>query len=263
MIRRTIILMLTAGSLLVNAQDRSPVEPASLPAPDQPVEPVKPPVEKIDDSRYRIGKVTFDQKTREIRFPAKVNMVEGLLEFLVVHENGKTHESLFVTDISATHLNLAFTLLRYPASPELYALPNATGGLSGDFPKVSADVKAGARITISVEWKDGDKIRRRPANEWIKDSNKKSAMPGGPWVYGGSEVFDGKYVPDSTGDIIAIFVARSAMINYPGDDNSDDEVWLPFPKRVPAQGTDVTLILSPYQPDKTSTKPASKPASKP
>ena len=51
------------------------MEPASLPAPDQSVEPVKPPVEQIDETRYRIGKVTLDKKTREIRFPAKVNLI--------------------------------------------------------------------------------------------------------------------------------------------------------------------------------------------
>lgn len=121
------------------------MEPAFLPAPDQAMDPAKPAVEKIDASRYRIGKVIFDQKPREIRFPAKFNMIDGLLEFLVVHENAETHESPFVTDI------------------------------------------------------------------------------------------------------IAIFLARSAMINYSGDDSGEDDVWLPFPKRIPAAGSEVTLILSLFQ----------------
>jgi hypothetical protein len=216
---------------------------------------VEPAIEKIDADHYRIGKITFNRKNREIRFPAKVNMVEGLLEFLVVHENGKIHESLFVTDISATHLNLAFTLLRYPASHELYALPNDTGGLSDKFPEVPQEIKNAARIMIEVEVTQDAKSRRRPVNEWIQHAGKKAAMPAGPWVYGGSEIYDGKFVPESTGDIIAIFLARSAMINYPGDDNRDDDVWLPFAKRVPAQGTEVTLILSPFQTKKTTAKP--------
>jgi hypothetical protein len=254
-ISRLVILILVAGASLTPAQDRAPVEPASLPAPDQAVEPVKPTVEKLDDTRYRIGKIVFDRKNREIRFPTKVNLTEGLLEFLVVHQNGKVHESLLVTDVSPTHINLALTLLRYPASRELYPLPSETGGASNQYPEVPADVKAGARVAIDVEWNDNGKTRRLPANDWIQHAVKTTAMPPGPWVYGGSEFFDGKFVPESTGDIGAIFVSPAALINYAGDDNRDDTVWLPFPKRVPAVGTDVTLIIAPYPSTQTLPKP--------
>ncbi len=237
------------------AQDRSPVEPRSLPAPDQPVAPVEPVIEKLDDSRYRIGDVTLDQRTREIRFPAKINMNEGLLEFLIVHHNGKIHESLFHTAISANHLNIAFKLLRYPASRELYLIPNDKGGLSGEFEKATEEEKAGARIRIDVEWKDGERTRRVPVNEWIQHAATGSVMPSGPWVYGGSEIYGGKYVPETTGDIAAIFITNSAMINYSGADNQDDTVWFPYPKRVPEIETDVTLIIAPYQQDQPSKKP--------
>ena len=230
------------------AQDRAPVEPVSLPDPEQRLEPVKPQVEKLDATRFRIGDVEFDAKSREIRFPARVNMTEGLLEYLVVHTNGKVHESLFITDISATHLNLALTLLRYPASRELYPLPTPTGGLSDKFPDVPETIRKASRVLIDVEWQDDEKLRRSPVNDWIQHTVKASAMPAGPWVYGGSEFYDGKFVPETTGDIIAIFTAQSAMINYPGDDNRDDTVWIVYPKRVPAEGTHVTIILHPYQP---------------
>jgi hypothetical protein len=255
MISRLVILILAAGASLVPAQDRAPVEPASLPAPDQPVEPVKPAVEKLDDTRFRIGKVVFDKKNREVRFPTKVNMVEGLLEYLVVHQNGKVHESLLTTDVSPTQINLAMTLLRYPASRELYPLPSETGGASNNYPDVPADVKAGARVAIDVEWNDNGRTRRNPVNDWIQHAVKTTAMPPGPWIYGGSEFFDGKFVPETTGDISAIFVSPAALINYAGDDNRDDTVWLPYPKRVPAEGTNVTVIISPY----SSTKPLPKP----
>ncbi|MDP3849362.1 MAG: YdjY domain-containing protein [Luteolibacter sp.] len=238
-----------------SAQDRAPVEPSSLPAPDQKMEPVKPVIEKIDASRFRVGGVTFDQKTREIRFPTTVNMTEGLLEFIVVHANGKIHESLLITDISPTHLNLAFTLLRYPPSHELYPLPSDTGGASGDFPEVAPEIKAAARITIDVEWKGGDQTRRLPVNDWIQHAVKTTAMPAGPWVYGGSFIYDGQYSPEMSGDIAAIYTAPSALINYPGDDKHDDTVWLPFPKRVPPVGTKVTVIIAPHSTRLPITKP--------
>jgi len=255
MILRLATLILVAGLYQLAAQNRDLVKPGSLPAPDQPTASVKPSVEKLDATHYRIGKVTFDQKTREIRFPATVNMTEGLLEYLVVHENGKVHESLLVTDISATHLNLALTLLRYPASRELYGLPNETGGITDNYPVVPEEIKAGSRIAIEVEWMDQGKIRRLPANEWIQHAVKTTSMPTGPWVYGGSELYDGQFVPESSGEIVAIFVSQSSMINYPGDDNRDDNVWLPFPKRIPEVGTELTIIITPYSKSPLLPKP--------
>ena len=254
MTTRLVTLASCLAASLIAAQDRSPVEPGSLPAPDQSVAPVKPAVEKITDTKYRIEKITFDEKTREIRIPASVNMTEGLLEFLVVHQDGKIHESLFITDISPTHLNLAFTLLRYKASKELYDLPNGTGGITGEFPDVPADVKKDARIAIDIEWTDNGKTRRLPANEWIQHAEKATAMSSGPWVYGGSVFYDGKFVPQMSGDIVAIFITQSSLINYPGEDNQTDTVWLPFTKRVPATGTPVELIFSPYSKSKPLTK---------
>lgn len=248
MIRRlTAILLSTQLSFLASAQDRAPVEPPSLPAPDQAMEPVKPAIEKLDHSRYRIGEIILDQSSREIRFPAHINMSEGLLEYLVVHEKGKVHESLLATQISPTHLNLAFTLLRFPPSRELYALPNETGGISDKFPEVPENIKAAARIAIDVEWIENGNTRRLPINEWIQHTVKSTAMPAGPWVYGGSEFFAGKFAPETSGDIAAIFVSHSSLINYPGDDNLDDTVWIVYPKRVPKEGTNVTVIIAPYQ----------------
>ena len=246
MIPRFLFLVLFCTALAL-AQDRAPVEPKSLPAPDQPVAPVQPSVKKLDETRYQIGDVILDQKTREIRFPARVNMTEGLLEYLIVHQNGKVHEALLATEISPTHLNLAFTLLRYAPSPELYPLPNETGGVSGNFPDVPAETKARARVNIDVEWTEDGKTRRVPVNEWIQHEVKATAMPAGPWVYGGSEVHEGKYIPETSGDIAAIFLAMSAILNYPGTDNNNDDVWLPFPKRVPAEATLVTVIISPFK----------------
>jgi hypothetical protein len=239
-----LLSLITIGSSLALAQ-----------APEAASEPVKPSVKKLDDTRYQIGDVTFDQKSREIRFPAEVGAPDRTLEFLVVHENGKTYESLLSTKISATHLSLAFSLLRYPQSRELYPLPNGTGGVTDKFPEVAADVKASARINIDVEWTADGKIHRVPANDWVQHSVKTTAMPAGPWVYGGSEFFNGKYVPEMTGDIIGILVAPSALINYPGKDNDNGNIWTTFAKRIPTAGTPVTVILTPAQ----YTQPLAKP----
>ncbi len=224
-------------------------------AEDVAAEVVKPSVRQLDESTFQIGEITFDKKSREIRFPAKVQMSEGLLEFLIVHENGKIHESLMVTTASPTHLNLAFTLLRYTPSRELYFTPTYAGETPVAPPVISAEEKAGARIAIDVEWKENEKTRRIPVNEWIQHSAIAASMPAGPWVYGASESYEGKYIPETTGDIAAIFLSNAAIINYPGADNGNDDVWIPFSKRIPAEGTAVTVIIAPYQNSKPIPKP--------
>lgn len=225
------------------------------PTPAPAAEEKKPAIEQLDATRYKLGAITFDKATREIRFPATVNMTEGLLEFLIVHERGKIHESLFATDISPTQLNVVFTLLRYPVSREFYATDVPAEHEAGTvFPKVPAEVKAGARVVVKVEWKDGEKTRSVPVNEWISHAVTEKQMPNGPWVYGGSEISNGRYQAEATGDIAAIFLSNSAILNYPGQDNDHDDVWLPFPKRVPPIGTKVTLVITPN----SAVDPASK-----
>ncbi len=212
--------------------------------------PVQPSVRQLDGTTFQVGEVTFDKKSREIRFPTRVNMTEGLLEFLVVHENGKIHEALLATKISPTDLNLAFTLLRYPPSRELYRVPTHTGEEPVAEPKVPAAVRAAARVAIEVEWREGERTRRVPVNEWIQHEVTASAMAAGPWVYGGSNFEGGKYMPEVTGDVAAIFLSNAAILNYPGDDNFNDDVWTPYPKRVPTEGTPVTVIIAPNQKSK-------------
>ena len=236
---RFLTLIPICASLLLAQETPPDVAPA--------IEAPKPSVQKLDETRYLIGGISFDENTREIRFPTKVNLTEGLLEYLIVHQSGKVHEALLSTEISPTDLNLAFTLLRYPPSRELYPLPEEDGAASSKFPTVPADVKARARITIDVEWTVDGKLRRVPINEWIQHAVKSTSMPAGPWVYGGSEFSEGKFIPETSGDIAAIFLAMSALINYPGDDNNSDDVWTPFPKRVPPLETNVTVIIAPYQ----------------
>jgi hypothetical protein len=253
---RTAAIFLAGTRLLLAdpTADRAPVEPRTLPAPDQPVAEVQPAVKKLDDTRYQIGEVIFDAKTREIRFPAAVNMAgDELLEFAIVHVNGKIHESLLHTEISATDLNLAFKLLRYPASAEFYLLQEEDGSYSNEFPEVPADVKEAARIDLSVEWKDAGKERKAKLHEWISHASTGKAMAADPWVYGGSGVYEGKFMAETSGDIAAIFLSNAALINFSGKDNHSDEVWLPFPKRVPPEGTKVTVVIAPFK--KTAPKP--------
>ena len=54
-----------------------------------------PEIKKAGEGLYRFGEVLIDRKGGKISFPAVSNQVNGLIEYGVVHETGKIHESLF------------------------------------------------------------------------------------------------------------------------------------------------------------------------
>lgn len=245
-----------ANSARAEPQPQTPA-PATSAEPLQ-TTPKKPNVESLGNGEFKIGSVKFNANTREIRVPAVVNMNgaegESPLEYLLVRTHGKLHESLFATDSPAIDINLAFTLLSYPPSAELYAIPNSTGGLSGDYPEVAEPIKRAARVRIDVEISQDGSIKRFPVGDWIRSTTTLKPMALIPWVYGGSEFYEGSYVPESTGDLVAIFTARAAMINFSGDERKEDTSWQVYPKRLPALQTPVTLVFSPFFPSEASGK---------
>ena len=246
-LRAVLTLIFLPIGLFAEEAPSPAVEPRSLPAPDQPVAPHEPEIKRLDDGRVQIDNILVDPKSREVRFPAEVNMTEGLLEFIVVHRNGKIHESLLLTDISATKLNIAIKLLDYKASRELYLKLDEDGSLSSEFENTTPEESEGSKMKVSLEWKQDGETKTATINDWIAHAATEKPMTNEPWIYGGSFVVEGDFVAESSGDIIAIFLSNAAMINFSGEDNQDDEVWSPHATRVPEIGTPVTVILSPFE----------------
>lgn len=218
------------------------------PAPEPKAADEKPAMVKLDDGRMKFGDIIFDPKTRQVRVPCSINMNEGLLEFAVVHENGKIHESLLITKCNPLHINVVMKLLRYVASEELYAIEREPGVLTGKFPEVPEATKKAARVALKIEWQKDGKTHTVSMADCIMHAETTQPMTQEPWVYGGSMVYEGAFLAEQTGDIASIFVSRGSLILYPGKQNDNDEVWLANPKRLPAQGTNVTFIIEPHQP---------------
>lgn len=222
-------------------------KPENAAAPAAPAAPAKPSITRLEDGRMKIGEIIFDTKTRQVRVPCTVNMTEGPIEFAVVHENGKIHESLLVTKCTPTDINVAFKLLRYVASEELYAIEKERGVLSAKFPEVPEATRNAARVDLKVEWEKDGKVQTAPLADWIMHAQTTKSMTPAPWVYGGSMMYDGIFVAESTGDVASIFVSRGSLLLYAGQDNFNDDTWLPYAKRMPAVGTVVQFLIQPHK----------------
>ncbi len=146
-------------------------------------DPGAPPVRALGNGKFEVGLVTFQQTTREISFPAEVNMQEGALEYAVVHQNGKIHEAILITKARPFHVNIALKILGYKESKELFPILGEDFRPTGKFPKVPEKIRNAARVEIHLQWKSKEgKAQSANLNDWITHTVTKKPLAPKPWV---------------------------------------------------------------------------------
>ena len=193
------------------------------------------PVERVSPGVFKIGSIMLNKEDGSITFPSVVNMDKGLLEYLLVHSAGKTHESLFRTKVTPYDLQIAFLLLGFEGSGSPLAFQGAP-----ETPK-------GEPLKITVEYQDSKgKKASLTAEEWIekRSSDNKTESAGLlDWVFTGSVVIDGRFLAQAEGSIVAIFHDPIAMIDHTSSGGESDEMWYVKEKSVPQAGTPVTIRI--------------------
>ena len=204
--------------------------------------PAVPKVEELGEHRYRMGTIEFNGKTREIRVPTQMNLREGILEYALVHGQGKIHESLLVTEVPPSQLQIVLKLCNYS---------DGEGDVfDAFFPDDEKKGEAGAKergeaVALTVEWDDGGERKAVPMSDWILDRKRDAALVDGPWIYSGSYFYGGDFMADTDGTLIAIYLSRGALLNTMTDGSDDDERWIANSDATPEIGTPVTLVLAP------------------
>jgi len=178
---------------LIEAQSQKPQQPrpgSAIPRPpDNPrVRTANPPaspskVEKLSDTRVRIGAIEVDLAKKELSVPGVVNETP-VLEFLVNTKNGyKSYESAIEADCNAIDFNLGLILIgldrdRATVRPRFHFDPIPPQG---------------DPIELWVSWKLGTQTKRVRADELMYDLTTNKVVPDGKWVYTGSQ-----FAPRST-----------------------------------------------------------------
>ena len=194
---------------------------------------------------FQVGTVRLDKNASTVTFPAKVQMDDGLLEYLLVTPQGPVHESLFVSDAAPQDIHMAMLLLgakgmlqqqrgKEPARIDAEYLANA--------PKLTGD-----RIFLSVKWTDkSGKEQSAPPERWIerkiftpKKPTKTIAAEDGPWLYTGSYFYENKFVAQMDGTFAAMVTFPGALINNPRTGSDDDHISFVKKSAVPPVGTPV------------------------
>lgn len=222
-------------------------ERRAVPSPGDPSEPAPAgKVTQVNEHTFEVGEISIDKTSSAIAFDATVNQVGGPIEYLLVTDKGKTHESLFACDIRPIDLNVAFLLLDYQPSPELFEIRTPDHRPTGKFPAVAEDIRSRARLRITVAWTAEGETQSAEVNEFIKNEETGKPMAAGPWLYTGSAITPAGFRAEHTGDIMAVFFDPGAMVNHPGEGRRRDDIWSVRPGPLPPKGSRVKITITPF-----------------
>jgi len=231
-----LILIGTTFTVVSHAVEAPPPPPAPvfLPIPEEPTNKL-PPLEKIGEGKFRLGDILVNKIERSISFPAQVNMDRGLLEYLLVHNKGKTHESLLRTRVAPYNLQIAFMLLGFEGTEQRLAMQGAP------------DTPRGDRVSILLSTATGQTATLFPAESWlaIKTDETMTDVSGINWVFTGSYVDDGRFLAQETGSMAAIWHDPVALIDNASPGGESNRIWFVKQGAVPPVGTPVNVTIKP------------------
>lgn len=238
-----ISLLLACGTLCLHGQEAAKPDGAKQLAEAQQR------LKKLSPTEYDLDGIRINAATREVRIPTLVNLKKAPIEYMLVHETGKTHESVLSTAVSPTSIQVALLLANFQPATEgmLTKVPET------ERPKIWKEAPPatprGNRLVATVEWKVGEKIKTAALADWFQNAETRKPAPDlGTWVFNGSYIDERGFVSQHDGSIVAVWLDRSAIINSPAEGNWRDELWISLPENVPDEGTPVTLILTPEAP---------------
>ncbi len=206
-------------------------------------------IKTISKDEFELGGITFNSATREVGVPCKVNMQNGLVEYALVQETGKTHESILKTAIAPVDLQVAMLLTNYqPGHTGLFSYEKDES-VRKKMEETKPKTAGGNLVQLFVEWKAGDATKRVPLREWLIDPRTKK-MPAtfDHWVFNGSMIQESGFAAQLYGNVIGTYYDVTAIINCPSKDNLMDDIWSVNSGAVPKIDTSVKLIIAPFTP---------------
>jgi hypothetical protein len=194
------------------------------------------PVPGADPMTLEFRGIQINKEKRTVTFPAEINMRDGMLEYLIVAETGKTHESLLSTKIAPYDIQVAMLLLGVAPAGKADAEP--PGQLNKEYLRSAPELK-GEKVSLFLAWA-GHRVR---AEDLIWNLEANAPMSEGPWTYNGSELYDGRFLAQVDGSITALVRDSAALMNNPRPGNDDDQIWEAYSKETPPVGTAVDVIV--------------------
>jgi hypothetical protein len=201
-------------------------------------------LKEISPGIFEYNGIRLDKKNHRIIFPATVNQRQGLIEYLLVNEKGKVHESLFSTKILPRDIHVALLLIGLKDDPKANSMDRVPPSAIDMAYLETAPKLQGPPVRLSVAWTQ-DGIRKEvPAEDWVFNLQTKHPMTQGPWTYNGSIVENGVFVAEQECSIVAVITDPTALVNNPREGYDNDEIWQLQENVIPPLDTPVELTIT-------------------
>ncbi|QQL45167.1 YdjY domain-containing protein [Sulfuriroseicoccus oceanibius] len=195
-------------------------------------------IKKVSKHVYRLGKVTFDKKARTVTVPMTVNMDRGIVEYLLVAESGKVHESVFTTKARPRDVHLACILL-------------GMKGFEGTkWPVDETAIPSEFGVRAKVTWATNGPDREMPLSDCVVKADTSlgpqsagKPLADGAWFYTGSNFYGGGFAAEKEGSIVAVIGDSAALINGIRRGRDQDEMHAANQEALPKKGRNVQLVL--------------------
>ena len=202
------------------------------------------PLQEIAPGIFDYHGVRLDKKHRRVSFDATVNQRTGLIEYLLVNDKGKVHESLLSTKITPHDIHLALLLVGLAEDKKSNLdEPIPPSAIDSAYLHEAPKLK-GTPVRISVAWTQDGKRQEAPAENWIFNLHANALMSPGPWTYNGSLIMDGQFLADQDLSIVAVITDPTALANNPREGYDDDLIWQIQEKSVPPMDTPVEVTIA-------------------
>ncbi len=189
-------------------------------------------ISPLDHERILVADcIIIHRGERTVTIPAVVNQRVGLIEYVLVHNSGKRHEALLVTDVRPQDIHLACLL----AGAQVLAYPLSLGD------------KTAPGTLVTVHWQRHGPAARygmekllvlaTPEGEPLANGDEISAR----WLYHGSYFSADGFAASQQGSCITLQPDPAALITGAGLPAGH---FAPQEQLLPAIGTPVSVVLT-------------------
>ena len=167
---------------------------------------------------YEFGGIIINKNQRSITIPAVSNQRNGLVEYGLVHEEGKIHESLFRTKVRPQIFHTSLLLLKIKPVESFFE------NIWSDDPK---QIDYSDRcLEIIVTWDENGSKHESLLESLSTNQGKSNQANEKLFIFTGSRMVEGNFLAESTGSIVAVYADDNAIINNSHYDSVNDDVWI-------------------------------------
>jgi len=192
-----------------------------------------PKIKKLEDECYQFDGVIIDKKNLQIKFEMISNQRSGLIEYGIVHESGKIHESLFRTKTRPEIIHASLLLLKAKAVEDYFQSEN---NHSNDY--------SASCVDVHVVWESNQSLQKLNLRKLYYNQNSQGEHPEPPFfLFTGSRLVEATFMAEHTGSILAVYLDPDAILNSIESESDNDDLWLANKLTMPPLEKEVTCVL--------------------